>query len=160
MDDYISQIEDLVIHKNLFMLSALKMYKYLCSQGRQKMALRLMRRAVVHDNSKLTAVELKCLSKLDSGPKTLGNPSAKFNTEQLKHIKKHWKNNPHHPEYHSKYSDMSELDIIEMVCDWHARSVQFGNNLIEFVKARQENRFHFKESQFKKILQYCEVMVQ
>lgn len=34
----------------------------------------------------------------------------------------HYANNPHHPEYHKNISDMSQLDLIEMVCDWTAMS--------------------------------------
>lgn len=36
-------------------------------------------------------------------------------------IETHWKNNRHHPEYFKDISNMEELDIIEMVCDWYAR---------------------------------------
>ena len=46
---------------------------------------------------------------------------------------------------------MKEIDIIEMVCDWHARSVQYGTNLMEFVTVRQENRFKFPQEMYEKI---------
>ena len=32
----------------------------------------------------------------------------------------HVKNNSHHPEFHKSINDMSDVDIIEMVCDWTA----------------------------------------
>lgn len=162
-ESYTEQITDLVIHKNLFMQSALKMYNYLCSQGRQVLGLKLMRRAMVHDNSKMDRIELRNLSKFgdsEGDGSSMGNAEKTLSKQQMALIKRHWKNNPHHPEYYKDYSKMTELDIVEMVCDWHARSVQFGNDLIEFVKTRQENRFHFENKQFKKIMRYCEVLVQ
>lgn len=162
-EDYTEQITDLVIHKNLFMQSALKMYKYLCSQGRQALGLKLMRRAMIHDNSKMDRIELKNLSRIENntgGESSMGNADKLLSKQQMTLIKRHWRKNPHHPEYYKDYSKMTELDIVEMVCDWHARSVQFGNDLIEFVKTRQENRFHFENKQFKKIMMYCEVLVQ
>jgi len=34
----------------------------------------------------------------------------------------HYANNRHHPEYHANLLDMTDLDLIEMVCDWTAMS--------------------------------------
>jgi len=42
--------------------------------------------------------------------------------------KHHITTNPHHPEAHSDPSDMSEVDIIEMVCDWAAMAQELGEN--------------------------------
>jgi hypothetical protein len=79
--------------------------------------------------------------------------------EQQKLVELHWKNNRHHPEYFDDVSQMEEIDIIEMCCDWHARSVQYDTDLLEFAKIRQENRFHFPEDMYKKILKYCNVLL-
>jgi len=38
----------------------------------------------------------------------------------------HKKNNKHHPEAHESIDDMSEVDIIEMVCDWTAMAQELG----------------------------------
>lgn len=38
----------------------------------------------------------------------------------------HEKNNPHHPESHKSIDDMSDVDIIEMVCDWTAMAQELG----------------------------------
>jgi hypothetical protein len=35
-------------------------------------------------------------------------------------IRRHKKSNPHHPEYWKNISDMTEIAIIEMCCDWSA----------------------------------------
>ena len=75
-----------------------------------------------------------------------------------KSIELHWKHNSHHPEYFENVEDMSELDIMEMCCDWHARSQQYGTDFLSFVKTRQENRFHFPETMFEKIWNYCVIL--
>ena len=53
---------------------------------------------------------------------------------------------------------MDDVDILEMVCDWAAKSYQTNTSLLEFVKIRQENRFHFPDEMFAKILKYCEIL--
>jgi Family of unknown function (DUF5662) len=36
--------------------------------------------------------------------------------------------NRHHPEFHADPNDMSDVDLIEMVCDWTAMSQEFGQD--------------------------------
>ena len=40
--------------------------------------------------------------------------------------KHHVTTNRHHPEYHDDISDMTDIDIIEMVCDWAAMAIELG----------------------------------
>jgi len=40
----------------------------------------------------------------------------------------HIHNNKHHPEAHESISDMSDIDIIEMVCDWTAMAQEYGED--------------------------------
>ncbi|MCW1969128.1 MAG: DUF5662 family protein [Anaerolineae bacterium] len=40
-------------------------------------------------------------------------------------IAHHQTHNRHHPEFHTDVNDMSELDLIEMVCDWTAMSMEY-----------------------------------
>lgn len=47
--------------------------------------------------------------------------------EQVKlAIHHHMKANRHHPEFHANPNDMSDVDLIEMVCDWTAMAQEFG----------------------------------
>lgn len=41
-------------------------------------------------------------------------------------IHRHVTTNRHHPECHADPNDMSEVDLIEMVCDWTAMAQEFG----------------------------------
>ena len=40
----------------------------------------------------------------------------------------HMSVNRHHPDFHSDPNDMTDVDLIEMVCDWTAMSLEFGQD--------------------------------
>jgi Family of unknown function (DUF5662) len=40
----------------------------------------------------------------------------------------HVRSNRHHPEFHADPNDMTDEDLIEMVCDWTAMAQEFGEN--------------------------------
>jgi hypothetical protein len=49
--------------------------------------------------------------------------------EQVKRaIHHHVTSNRHHPEFHADPNDMSDVDLIEMVCDWTAMAQEFGQD--------------------------------
>jgi len=49
--------------------------------------------------------------------------------EQVKlAVQHHVTTNRHHPEFHADPNDMSEVDLIEMVCDWTAMAQEFGQD--------------------------------
>lgn len=43
-------------------------------------------------------------------------------------IQHHLAVNRHHPEFHSDPNEMSDVDLIEMVCDWTAMAQEFGQD--------------------------------
>lgn len=50
-------------------------------------------------------------------------------TERVKlAVRHHVTTNRHHPEFHADPNDMSEVDLIEMVCDWTAMAQEFGQD--------------------------------
>jgi len=68
-------------------------------------------------------------------------------------IHHHVTTNRHHPEFHTSPDDMSNIDLIEMVCDWTAIAQELGDNQSS---ARQwadrtiGNREHFNFGEAKK----------
>jgi hypothetical protein len=49
--------------------------------------------------------------------------------EQVKSaIRHHVTSNRHHPEFHADPNDMSDVDLIEMVCDWTAMAQEFDQD--------------------------------
>lgn len=153
-----NHIKDTIIHKEYMMRSALKMSEILIAEQKEELAMELLKRAAYHDNSKFDKDEAVSLSSIQC-KKALIDPNINLSDEERKTIEQHWKKNRHHPEHFDDIEKMKEIDILEMVCDWHARSEQHKTNLIDFVLIRQENRFHFPEDMFEKILKYCKWMV-
>src|SRR5262245_9778427 len=43
-------------------------------------------------------------------------------------IQHHVTTNRHHPEFHADPNDMTDIDLIEMVCDWTAMAQEFGQD--------------------------------
>lgn len=151
-------ISDTLLHKQLVIKAGMNLIQYLYENGRNEDALQLARRCARHDNSKFESEEMKGFLRLPKEGETMKNANATMPETVQKFIKMHWKHNRHHPEFFTDYHEMEELDIMEMVCDWYARSLQFGTNFKEFVKTRQANRFHFDEDFFNVVWKYCEII--
>lgn len=154
----ISHIQETLLHKSFVIKSCLKMSNYLIENGKSDLAVALLKRANIHDNSKLVGPELELLSSIYGNQSAFLNPTVKLSNQEKEVIEKHWENNRHHPEHFNNYEKMSELDILEMVCDWYARSMQYGTDFLDFVRVRQETRFHFSDELFEKIYKYCEIL--
>lgn len=150
-----SMAEDTINHKKLVLDNCYLLFKYLVENNKLQLGIDLLKRGATHDNSKFEASEFSGLAKILKGKDCFTNADYKLTPDEIKAIENHWKKNRHHPEYFSYSSEMSELDMIEMVCDWFARSRQYGTEFIPFVIERQKNRFHFEDKQFQFILEYC-----
>lgn len=151
--------KDTFIHKEYVFEVCNKFANYLKSKGFYNEANELRKRASVHDNSKITnRDEFLALTSIVSDKACLENASVPLSTLKQNSIKLHWQNNSHHPEHFENYEEMSKVDRIEMACDWMARSLQYRSNLLEFVKTRQEDRFHFSDEMFEEVYNYCKIL--
>lgn len=163
MDDCINAkkkyLEDTISHKKYFFDSAYKISIYFLENDNEKMALEILRRAFVHDYSKLSSKEFNSFFVFNNYNNSLKDASVLYEKEEEVFLKEHWKNNKHHPEYWEDVSKMQEIDIVEMVCDWHARSVEYGTDLREFINIRQQNRFRFSNEMCKKINKYVDILL-
>ena len=155
----LEHVSETMLHKSYVIQACLRMSKILISEGQEDLALLLLQRSNIHDNSKLVGPELELLSTLYGNQESFVNPKVQLSANQREIIEKHWENNRHHPEPFENLEKMSELDILEMCCDWYARSMQYDTDFLEFIKTRQETRFHFPEGMFDKILRYCETLI-
>ncbi|ELR99915.1 hypothetical protein GLO73106DRAFT_00037680 [Gloeocapsa sp. PCC 73106] len=74
--------------------------------------------------------------------------------EQVKAaIQHHVTTNRHHPEFHASPEDMSDVDVIEMVCDWTAITQEIGENggsARQWADKTIGNRRHFNFGDAKK----------
>jgi uncharacterized protein DUF5662 len=93
----------------------------------------LMERASVHDDSKYGPEEripyvwltefYRCRRKGE--PFEYPEGVAEMVKQAVHH---HVTTNRHHPEFHADPNDMSDVDLIEMVCDWTAMAQEFGQD--------------------------------
>lgn len=113
-----------------------------------KIVLKLIHRALIHDNSKYRFSEAIPMSKIAKYLiNTLyGSKAYKDLTNRnYEAIKIHYKRNRHHPEYHDNdYKKMSLIDLIEMFVDWKAASKRYKNG--NFDKSVEISKEKFKMS--------------
>lgn len=92
-------------------------------------AIELIRRAAAHDTSKLEAIELEPLQRMQDLIETEGQ--APFGSDEYKRrtamlgdmLAHHYANNSHHPEHYENGVDGMDLfDLVEMFFDWKAAS--------------------------------------
>ena len=109
---------------------------------------RLMRRASVHDRSKLGPEEKPLFDAHTPGLKetTYGSEEYKARLASLKPaLDHHYAHNSHHPEfYENGVDDMSLLDVVEMLCDWKAASERHADG--DILRSLVVNRERFKIS--------------
>ncbi len=159
MTDYEKMFCDTLIHKDFVEKSCNKLIAYLEREGATEHARLLKERARVHDNSKISCEdEMHALSMIINDKSSLSDASKQLSQIKVDAIKLHWKHNTHHPEHFKTPMDMSRLDIMEMCCDWHARSTQYHTDFLDFVQKRQEDRFHFPDWLFAEIWHYCQIL--
>lgn len=108
-------------------------------------AMELLRRAKVHDDSKLKSPEKETFDEYT--PKLKGST---YGSDEYKELLKglgtaldrHYANNSHHPEhYELGVDDMDLFDLIEMFFDWKAASERHENGDIYKSIDINENRF-------------------
>src|SRR5258708_1234461 len=129
-------IKDLVQHKQWV------------AQNMQRAATALFHRAAVHDNSKFSPEEFELYDKLfpELQKYPYGSPELKAVYKQLgPALQHHLQVNRHHPEYFefevegiNGISQMTLIDLIEMVCDWMAASKRSQTGISKGLEINKE----------------------
>lgn len=148
------QLTDIIEHKKFVFETIGKIALKLLTQGQDEMALEIMKRGFLHDISKLQNDEFYGMAEFAYDKDSLKNPKDKISDEKQNAINLHWNRNEHHPEYWTDISQMKDIDILELTCDFYSRSLQFGTNMLEFLEQRQKDRFHFPQDIYDKIVKY------
>ena len=109
-------------------------------KGEIELGRNLIANGQIHDNSKFKGIEFDHLFYSDP-----------LLPEVVKH---HQSVNPHHPEYWGGIKEMPTVYLAEMVCDWYARSTEFGTGLREWIDNKATEKFSFtKEDDIYKEIQ-------
>jgi hypothetical protein len=113
----------------------------------EALGIEIMRLVQIHDNSKFYPLEFDNLWWRD-------NP--KFNDA----LRLHREANPHHPEYHKKgIAGMSDAQIAEMVCDWYARSCEFGTSFRFFISNEAPKRWKIDKDKMNVIYRFANILI-
>lgn len=112
----------------------------LIERGDHFLGVEVVKRGLVHDNTKLYGVEFEFLrpDKMKSHPDL-------FNMA----LKNHWSNWDHHPEHFGEngITQLSDAALCEMVCDWAARSSELGTDIREWVANEATKKYGFTMKQ-------------
>jgi hypothetical protein len=109
----------------------------------------LLKRQLVHDQSKLTSPEVELFDEYT--PKlansVYGSEEYKGFLEDLKPaLDHHYTINSHHPEFHfDGIKGMSLIDLLEMICDWKAATMRHSTgDILKSIEINQK-RFGYSD---------------
>lgn len=105
----------------------------------------LLRRATLHDESKLHSPEKELFDKYTPLLNTLAYGSPEYHESRAKlqvALDHHYAHNPHHPEHHADgINGMDLFDVVEMYCDWIAAGERTKDG--SFTKSVEVNKGRF-----------------
>lgn len=126
----------------------------LIERGELDLGHKLIANGYVHDASKFWGVEWEHMA---PGQSTV-EESAKLKLKLA--VQHHNRTNEHHPEYWGDIHLMPRLFLAEMVCDWKARSEEFGTSLRDWIDEQATKRFAFvkDEKVYKEITEFVDML--
>lgn len=150
-------LNEAILHKQYVLEASKIMSSYLIEHDKYDLAIELIKRCSVHDNSKFSKEEMESLIRIED-KSDFKDPNVLLSNVKKEAIEIHWKNNSHHPEHFNNIYDMSDLDLMEMACDCYARSKQYETDFLDFISTRQINRFKFPTEIYEKFYSYCSIL--
>lgn len=144
-------IDNLIRHIELVRNACILLGKRLIANDRKDFGRLLIAKGFVHDASKFYGIEWDYLH--------AGSDTSKDKLKQA--IKQHTHTNEHHPEFWGGIEAMSEIAIAELVCDWYARSQEFGTGLREWIKDEAMKKYKIKPSSdsYKQIMGFVDLLL-
>lgn len=129
--------------------------KKLISDGDFRLGKMLIYNGFQHDVSKFIGIEWDYLP-LGLEKKLNKDKRANF----LNALKQHQESNQHHAEYWDDIQHMPDVYLAEMVCDWKARSSEFGTDLRKWIDDEAIEKYCFKKNDeiYLKIMRYVDLL--
>lgn len=128
----------------------------LIKQGKDGLGRMLIANGLIHDNSKLRGIEWEYLH-----PDVKETNPAAFLIAHKQHITS--LSNQHHPEaWPCGINEMAPVYLAEMVCDWKARSNEFGTDLWEWIKDVAVDKYKISTSgkTYKQIKEFVDLLLE
>lgn len=173
LESKLTQLDDIMVHVGFVMKAGHKLSRKLMLSGEEDKAIGLLQRILMHDFSKSLVDEFYGMAKFSEDMASMKDPNVKRVADgKMDAIKLHWSRNDHHPEFWTAVmpntltnsepieisSEMSELSIAEMCCDWYARSMQFNSNVLDFYKIMSKDRWKFTKEQDELIVKFLSML--
>ena len=141
--------------EELFFANETRKHQQLVAKYLMQIARELMKRAAVHDVSKMEAPEREAFIEATPKLRALTYGSSEYNTalaEMQGALRHHYDVNSHHPEHYTGgIVGMSLIDIVEMLMDWLAATERHDDG--DIMKSIELNQARFEiEPQLKSIL--------
>lgn len=143
-------IDNLLRHLQLVRGATQLLGRRLMWHGQSVFGRLLIARGLVHDNSKFFGIEWDYLH--------AGNDVPKDVLENA--ICQHQLTNQHHPEYWGGINKMPDIALAEMVCDFYARSQEFGTNLRYWINTTAAARYLPEPDCVAKINHYIDILLE
>lgn len=127
----------------------------LISQGEIELGKQLIANGFIHDASKFHGVEFEFMA---PGTPTV-EEAAKMKMKMA--IYHHQTTNPHHVEYWANgISDMPDVYLAELVCDFKARSEEFGTDLRDYIENTAFPKWKISKDHdsYKKIMKFVDLL--
>lgn len=121
----------------------------LIKNGEVDLGRQLIANGFIHDYSKFFGIEWDHLHRSNEDKDSLSLAIAQHN-----------RTNQHHPEHWGSIHQMPRLYIAEMVCDWKARSNEFGSSLLEWINGEAAKRYAFSQRDpvYKEIMYFFSIL--
>ena len=145
-------LDNLVRHIDMVRQIGFLLGKRLMKKGRKDFGRLLIGKCYQHDASKFHGIEWKYLH--------AGSDISKDDLEKA--VKQLVETNSHHPEYWGGVQNMPEIAVAEMVCDWYARSQEFGTGLREWIKDVAIEKFNIdtRSDQYVWITRFVDILLE
>lgn len=153
----LDKVDALLKHIQGVQTNCIYLGKRLIRDGKNELGRILIANSLKHDHSKFFGTEWDFLSKNDIDE---SDAISLILRDQV--IKQHNHTNPHHPEYWGGVKNMPSVYIAEMVCDWKARSSEFGSDLVNWIEEVATKRFEFdmEDEVGEKIKYYLSLLIE
>lgn len=135
------KVDHLLEHIRHVQEGCFEMGRKFIEAGRLELGKQLIANSLKHDNSKFYGIEWDNLDP-SVDPNVEPNRKLKLNLA----VQQHNHTNPHHPEYWDGITNMPYVYLAEMVCDWKARSMEFGTSLHDWVDNGAAKRFGYQKA--------------
>jgi hypothetical protein len=158
IDETLANVRGIIRHIRNVQDNCILLGEKLIELGNIELGKNLISNGLKHDSSKFHGVEYEFMA-----PMYAKQPDDKEETKtsRLKMaISHHNTTNYHHPEAWQSIHFMPELFVAEMVCDWKARSEEFGSSLRDYIQNQAMKRFGFddKAEVYKKIMYFVDMI--